>query len=233
MSTTKTIYREYFEAILIAVLFLRFANTFVVQTFYIPSASMEETLLVGDHLFVNRFIYGPPTESLASVLPSRDIHRGDILIFRSPSNRATDLVKRCVGLPGDRLRMENKVLYVNGQRVDDALYTRHVQPVFDPRRDEFGNRDDNGDGLPDELVVESDHFFMMGDNRDNSADSRYFGSVPRSLIKGRASLIYWSYGGQVSDGRWDKPFDRVALIGKTILGFPTKTRWKRTAKMVR
>lgn len=230
MSATKSIYREYFEAILIAVLFLRFANTFVVQTFYIPSASMEDTLLIGDHLFVNRFIYGPPTPALGGLLPARDIRRGDIVIFRRPDERGTDLVKRCIGLPGDAIEVRNKTLYVNDQEVVDTAYVRHKDPEVSPRRDFFGGKDEQG---RQRYRVPADEYFFMGDNRDNSTDSRFFGSVPRTLIKGRASMIYWSYGGQVSDGSWGQPGQRLLLVGKTILGFPTKTRWKRTAKMVR
>lgn len=222
MSSTKSIYREYFEAIVIAVLFLRFANTFVVQTFYIPSASMQETLLIGDHLFVNRFIYGPPTAALGAVLPGRDVRRGDIVIFRKPDERGTDLVKRCIGLPGDTVEVRDKQLYVNSQAVANGGYAHNGDGEVRPRRDFFGP-----------VTIEPDHYFFMGDNRDNSTDSRFFGSVPRSLIKGRASLIYWSYGGQVSDGSWGKPGERLTLVGNTILGFPTKTRWKRTAHMAR
>lgn len=230
MSSTKSIFREYFEAIVIAVLFLRFANTFVVQTFYIPSASMEDTLLIGDHLFVNRFIYGSPTSGLDSLLPGRDIRRGDIVIFRRPDDRGTDLVKRCIGLPGDSIEVRDKKLYVNDKPVQDDLYVRHKDPMLNPRRDFFGGKDENG---TQKYRVPEDQLFFMGDNRDNSTDSRFFGSVPRTLIKGRASMIYWSYGGEVSDGSWSRPSNRLSLIGKTILGFPTKTRWKRTGKMVR
>ena len=121
--------REYLEALLIAAVFLGFTNTFVVKTFYIPSPSMENTLLVGDHLFVNRFIYGPAATRLErKLLPSRDVRRGDIVIFRSLENPEMDMVKRCVGLPGDTIEVRDKQLFVNGQRVDDSAFAIHRDP---------------------------------------------------------------------------------------------------------
>src|SRR5215218_5882821 len=116
----RSVFREYFEAILIAAIFLRFTNVFVVQTFYIPSGSMENTLLIGDHLFVNRFIYGPAaTEMERKLLPLRPIRRGDIIIFRSTTEPGMDIVKRTMGAPGDTIQVADKQLYLNGQPVDD------------------------------------------------------------------------------------------------------------------
>src|SRR6185295_10831994 len=126
---SKSLFREYAEAFVIAAIFLRFANTFVVQTFYIPSGSMENTLLVGDHLFVNRFIFGPTTPGLDKVLPGRLIHRGDIVVFRSPQDPKLDLVKRCIGLPGDTIDVRNKDLYINDKHVEDAGYAIHTDSI--------------------------------------------------------------------------------------------------------
>ncbi|MFP5288291.1 MAG: signal peptidase I, partial [Thermoanaerobaculia bacterium] len=148
MAAERSIWREYAEALIIAAIFLRFTNTFVIQTFYIPSGSMENTLLVGDHLFVNRFIYGPARWE-EGVLPFRGVRRGDIVVFRSPENPTLDVVKRCIGLPGDTIDLVNKQLYINGKAVDDASYAIHRDPlVFEDRpfynnpqqrlRDNFG-----------------------------------------------------------------------------------------------
>ena len=186
----RSLVREYLEALLIAGIFLGFANTFVLKTFYIPSGSMESTLLIGDHLFVDRFLYGD-SGAADAVLPSRDPRRGDIVIFRSPESPTTDLVKRLVALPGDRVEMRNKELWINGEAVDDAGYTQHVDPKVLPNRRYLSRQDRLRDNFGP-LVVPEDHYFFLGDNRDRSYDSRYWGSVPRHYLKGRASVIYWS-----------------------------------------
>src|ERR1700758_3297660 len=130
MAQDRSIAREYLEALIIAAIFLQFANTFVVQTYYIPSGSMENTLLVGDHLFVNRFIYGPaPTELERKLLPLRPVQRGDIVVFRSKENSHLDVVKRCIGLPGDMIRVVDKKLFINDKPVEDSSYAVHKDPI--------------------------------------------------------------------------------------------------------
>lgn len=225
--------REYLEAILIAVVFLQFATTFVVKTFYIPSGSMEDTLLVGDHLFVNRFVYGPAATDLETkLLPRRPVERGDIVIFRSPEDPELDVVKRCIGLPGDVLRIERKQLYVNGEPVDDDAYTEHRDPrVFPPSR-RIGNLERLRDNMP-EVTVPEDHYLCFGDNRDYSYDSRYWGPLPAHMVKGRASVIYWSYGGEVGDGRWRGAGERIGRFVRTLGGFFTDSRWDRTFHLPR
>ena len=229
----RSTFREYLEALIIAGIFLGFTNTFVVKTFYIPSASMEETLLIGDHLFVNRFIYGPaPTRLEQKLLPVRPVERGDIVIFRSPERPRVDMVKRCVGLPDDEIRVVDKDLYLNGEWVDDATYTWHRDPrVFKDLpsvppsarlRDNFGP-----------AAVPEDHFFCLGDNRDQSYDSRFWGSVPAHFVKGRAFLIYWSFGGETSDGVWRGLGNKLRQLGGTAVGFFSKSRWERTFHLVR
>ncbi len=219
--------REYFEALLIAGIFLGFTNTFVVKTFYIPSGSMEETLLVGDHLFVNRFIYGATATDLErSLLPARSVDRGDIVIFRSPERPMVDMVKRCIGLPGDTIEVVNKQLYVNGQAVQDRDYAIHkdsrVIPAAASRRDNFGP-----------VTVPEDRYFCLGDNRDQSHDSRFWNGVPSHYVKGRASVVYWSFGGETSDGVWRGWAYKVGQLARTAAGFITKTRWSRTFHLVR
>jgi len=230
---TRSVFREYLEALLVAAVFLGFTNTFVLKTFYIPSGSMEDTLLVGDHLFVNRFIYGPaPTELERRLLPVRPLERGDIVIFRSPETPKLDLVKRCIGLPGDRIEMVDKELVLNGEAVADNSYTKHGDPrVFDRasaltpqarQRDNFGP-----------VVVPDDGYFCLGDNRDFSYDSRFWGPVPERFVKGRALVVYWSFGGQTPDGTWPGWRARLRQLASTALGFLTETRWSRTLRLVR
>jgi signal peptidase I len=233
MPRERSIWREYAEALLIAAMFLWFANTFVLQTFYIPSGSMEDTLLIGDHLFVNRFIYGPTaTGAEAKLLPARAIRRGDIVIFRSPEPPHLDLVKRCIGLPGDEIDLVDKQLYVNRKPVADSTYAVHkLEDLFpdvpgtDPRgrtRDQYGPR-----------TVPAGHYFCMGDNRDNSHDSRFWGPLPAHLVKGRAFVIYWSFGGGTSDGQFRSAGESVARLLRTIVYFFPKTRWERTFHLIR
>lgn len=238
MDKRRPLYREYLEAALIAVVFLQFVTTFVVQTFYIPSGSMENTLLVGDRLFVNRFIFGPtPTGLEHAVLPARSLRRGDVVIFRSPEDPTITMVKRCVAVPGDEVRIEAKQLYINGQRVDDSAFAIHRDahvynasdyPSPGLLRPQYRVRDYFGP-----LTVPEGHYFCLGDNRDGSRDSRYWGLLPVSYVKGRAVLIYWSYGGGTPDGTSLSLGERLVHIGRTLVGFIPETRWGRTFQLIR
>lgn len=235
MARGRSIFREYGEAILIALIFLRFANAFVVQTFYIPSGSMEDTLLVGDRLFVNRFIYGPAATDLErKLLPLRPVERGDIVVFRSPEDPQLDLVKRCVAVGGDTIQMVDQKVTIDGQPVDDSSYAVHREPpelaALPPalahaqrvRRDNFGP-----------FKVQPGQYFCLGDNRENSNDSRFWGTLPASMVKGRAFMVYWSYGGETPNGHWEGYAHKLEQIGHTLAGFFTKTRWGRTFHIVR
>ncbi len=224
--------REYFEALLIAGIFLGFTNTFLIKTFYIPSESMLDTLLVGDHLFVNRYLYGPD-ELLPGLTPARDVRRGDIVIFRSPKEPSVDLVKRCVGLPNDVIEVVDKQLLINGVEFEDQAFAQHQDSKTYPnelsvRERELRLRDNFGP-----VTVPEDHYFFLGDNRDYSYDSRYWGAVPRHYIKGRALMIYWSYGGETPDGRWAGWGSKLSQVFNTATGFFTKTRWRRTFHLIR
>jgi signal peptidase I len=215
----RSVFREYFEAILIAAIFLRFTNVFVVQTFYIPSGSMENTLLIGDHLFVNRFIYGPAmTEMERELLPLREVQRGDIVIFRSKTDKGMDIVKRAIGVPGDTIQVDSGELYLNGKDVADESYAIHKRPdpPFAPR-DWFGP-----------VTVPERRYFFMGDNRDESLDSRFWGFLPGHLVKGRALFIYWSNGNQPPEGT-----NPIAGLLRTALGFFSNTRWERSFRLIR
>ena len=225
MNKRQSTTREYFEALLIAVIFLGFTNGFLVKTFYIPSASMEDTLLIGDHLFVNRFIYGSTVwDWEKKILPLRDVERGDIVIFKSPQRPLVDMVKRCIGLPEDEIRIVDKDLYLNGSWVEDSAYTVHQDPG--PRglqqRDNFGP-----------YAVPDDGFFCLGDNRDKSYDSRFWGPVPAHFVKGRAVIVYWSYGGETPDGTFPGYGEKVRQLARTAAGFLTRTRWDRTLHLIR
>ncbi len=225
--------REYFEALLIAGVFLGFTNTFLVKTFYIPSGSMEDTLLIGDHLFVNRYLFGMGASAWERFLtPLRDVQRGDIVIFRSPESPTTDLVKRCVGLPGDEIQIIGKRLWVNGTAIDDAAYASHLDERTFPNRRYLDRKARQRDNFGP-FVVPDDHYFFLGDNRDFSYDSRYWGAVPRRYLKGRALMIYWSFGGETPDGQWDGWSNKRALGGRTGAGFLTKPRWRRSLPLVR
>jgi len=229
---SRSTFREYLEALLIAGLFLGFTNTFVMKTFFIPSGSMEDTLLVGDHLFVNRFIYGAaPTALERKLLPRREPRRGDIVIFRSPERPTVDLVKRLVGLPGDTLRLIDRHLYVDDRLVDDSGYAIYKERL--------------GDGTPlssadlrrlanfGPYTVPDGEYFFVGDNRNHSYDSRFWGPVPGPFLKGRAFFIYWSFGGGTSDGTWHGWRAKIADLARTVAGFVTRTRWSRTLHLPR
>ncbi|MDP9121270.1 MAG: signal peptidase I [Acidobacteriota bacterium] len=227
MTPERSVAREYLEALIIAAIFLFFTNTFVVQTFYIPSASMEKTLLIGDHLFVNRFLYGPALTPLErKLLPLRPARRGDIVVFRSPETPTMDIVKRCIGLAGDVIQVIDRKLYINGKAVDDSAYAIHIDPLG--RSDQTAAANNFGP-----FKVPPHNYFCMGDNRENSYDSRFWGALPEHLLKGRALFIYWSYGGETSDGRWEGVGAKLRDLGRTALGFFPNTRWGRSFRLIR
>ena len=232
MQAEKSLLREYLEALLIAVVFATFARTWVVQAFKIPSGSMEKNLLIGDHILVNKFIYGPTTSRLEeALLPIRKVRRGDVVVFKYPDDPTRDFIKRCMGLPGDTLKMIDKDLYINGKLVHDSSFTYYADSasyprdlLFHPRRirDNFGPK-----------TVPPSSYFCMGDNRDNSNDSRYWGAVPESYLKGRAFLVYWSFESDEEPTEWNGYGDKVRQIGRVALNFFTQTRWERTFRIVR
>jgi signal peptidase I len=174
----KGVLREYVETIVVAVLFLLFARTFVFMQSKIPTESMLDTLLVGDYILVNRFVYGAPGDQPAGWLGQRPIERGDVVVFRFPEDPDVDFVKRVIGLPGDQVQMIRGVVSVNGQPLEEP----YVRPENREAMQSYGP-----------VTVPADSYFALGDNRDNSRDSRAWGFVPRSLVKGRAFLIWFSY----------------------------------------
>ncbi len=207
----KSVVREYAEAIVIAVLLALFIRSFVVQAFKIPSGSMLSTLQIGDHLLVNKFIYGvklPVTGTV--VIPWKDPKRDDIVVFKYPKDRSVDYIKRVVGITGDTIEIKNKQLYINGKAVENP----HIQ--FTDKnimKANAGPRDNMGP-----VKVPEGSIFVMGDNRDNSYDSRFWGFVPLKDVLGKAFILYWS---------WDlqKPLMSVDRF--------TSIRWSRIGDIVR
>jgi len=176
----KSVLREYLEAAAIAILLALFIRAFVVQAFKIPSGSMEPTLLIGDHILVNKFIYGIKVPLInKTIIPISAPERGDIIVFIYPLDRKKDFIKRVIGLPGDKIRVTNDQIYINGKRYEDP---------YGVYRDNTRKTKNLGP-----FVVPEGSLFVMGDNRDHSYDSRYWGFVPMESVKGKAMIIYWSW----------------------------------------
>jgi signal peptidase I len=222
---------------------LLFGTTNLVQAYVIPTGSMENTLLVGDHVLVDKLAYAPSDGLSKHLLPYEDVKRGDIIVFRNPVKIGENLVKRAVGIPGDRIRLENKQLFVNGKPLNESRYVIHSTHYIDDYRDNFPATP-NGE-LParvidmlrenvakGELVVPSGSIFAMGDNRDNSLDSRYWGFVPRENVIGKPLVIYWSYDATTEALMNPNPFAPGHLLDLAEHFF-TKTRWDRTLKFPR
>jgi signal peptidase I len=252
----KSVWREYFESAVVTVIMALFGMTFVVQAVKVPTGSMQNTITIGDHLLVNKFIFAPG--KTLPFLPQREIRRGDIIVFKYPGNRydprkddkpdnkpiTTNYVKRVIGLPGDRIRMDGRNVIVNDKPlpehhleaidnndhaplniVDSSArkpgdsYDVYYNPDFVEEDYPIFAKDHEGDGR--ELVVPAGKYFVMGDNRNNSEDSRYWGFVPRELVIGRAMFVYWSYD------------ESAPSNGNFLIDFFANTRWSRTGTMVK
>jgi signal peptidase I len=262
----RSIWREYFESLVVTAIMALFGMTFVVQAVKVPTGSMQNTILIGDHLLVNKFIFAPGTP--LPFLPQREIRRGDIIVFKYPGKYPskqfedntevddtrpdnipykTNYVKRVVGLPGDRIEEHDGRLLINGEAIPEHRFTAvdpgYGMPESDPRHQAplelLGNPAPTGEGpynvyyRPETIKsqrgilhgetfqVPEGHYFVMGDNRDNSLDSRYWGFVPREMIVGRAMFVYWSYD------------ESAPSDGNPLTNFIQNTRWKRTGTLVR
>jgi signal peptidase I len=229
MSTTaafkKSVVREYFESIVIAVILALFVRTWVVQAFKIPTGSMENNLLIGDHLLVNKFIFGPTPLAIGrALLPVRPIHRGDVVVFKYPDEPDRDFIKRVIGLPGETIELRNKKVYVNGTPLEEDRYVHFLTPPSTDLQEvtSYDVRERFGP-----VTVPADQYFVMGDNRDNSQDSRYWGFLPRSYVKGKALLIYWSYESGREDYVDEGLVASLKRMGSVVTHFFTKTRWER------
>ncbi len=222
-----------------------FVITFIVQAFQIPSNSMENTLLVGDYLLVDKVHFGEG-DWWGKLLPYRAVKRGDIIVFRWPVHPEQHFVKRVIGVPGDHIRLVNKQVYVNGRAINEK-YVVYRSAQHDSYRDDFPRTDYlRGPVEPfwwtqlqrvvqhGELVVPSNQYFVMGDNRDDSSDSRYWGFVPRENIIGRPLLIYWSVAnGEHTVLARDDPGDKLTNFAYAVTHVFRETRWNRTFRLVK
>jgi signal peptidase I len=224
-----------------------FIITFVVQAFEIPSSSMEETLLIGDHVFVNRIQFAPKTLWTGPLLPYREVRHGDIVVFLHPDAAylGTYVVKRIMGLPGDRIHLINGVVYRNGEKLDEPYIDHDKDEPNDRYRNSFpavAPEDPNitprwETELPSyiqngDLVVPPGHYFAMGDHRGVSLDSRYWGFIPQENIIGRPMFIYWSFETPADQYTKTGFGDRIGFLAHTVLHFFDETRWGRTLKRV-
>ncbi|MFZ0419747.1 MAG: signal peptidase I [Candidatus Sulfotelmatobacter sp.] len=231
------------QSLLGTVVIAVFVITFVVQAFQIPSPSMENTLLIGDYLLVNKLCYGGGGVA-DYLMPYRRVQRGDIVVFHYPVNPAQHFVKRVIGVPGDRVRLINKQVFVNGVPLQEP-YAHFSRPANDLFRDSFPRLDVAAGETPEwwlqlrklvedgQLIVPQGHYFVMGDNRDDSYDSRYWGFVPQANIIGRPLLIYWSV--QEGEGEIAAPNSmagKVAHFAYALTHIFQITRWNRTLRLV-
>jgi len=223
-----------------------FIITFILQAFAIPSSSMEDTLLIGDHLFVNREQFATPTRWMGRLMPYRDVRRDEITVFMSPEQPGLFLVKRIIGTPGDHIHLRDGVVFRNGQKLDEP-YVRHKLDTFNPYRDNFpavppsdayGVRNEKWQQEfashveGDDIIVPPNSYFAMGDNRDLSYDSRYWGFVPRKNLIGRPMFIYWSFVTPADQYEMNGIGDRLGFLAHIIIHFFDETRWSRTLKLV-
>jgi signal peptidase I len=239
----KSLIRDYFEQALVTVVMALFLMTFISQAVQVPTGSMQNNIHIGDHLFVNKFVFGEPTPVLKWILPQREIRRGDIIVFKYPLDANTSYVKRVVGLPGDKVHVHGGRLYINDLELPEIRvkvrlmgndYSAHpeldVEPApegatyrvyYDDREHDF----ESGEyGVNEPVTVPAGHYFALGDNRDNSQDSRYWGFVPRSNIIGRALYVYWSSNPR--DPQYQGPQNPV-------MRFLLNTDWKRTGTAIK
>jgi signal peptidase I len=234
--------REYAESLLVTVILALFGTTFVLQAFKIPSQSMEQTLLVGDHLLVNKFIFGGRGAWYEKLLPYRPISRGDIIVFKFPYDDHPHYVKRVIGIPGDHIKIVDQQVYVNGVKTREPYVVHDPGAPYDPFGDTFppttwhflqsSMRPEWRDRILDyvqegEIVVPPNKYFAMGDNRDHSWDSRYWGFVDQEAVMGRPIVIYWSVEATSADYSDRSALNRIVGILDTLIHLPVRTRWHR------
>ena len=226
----KSTLREYFESIVVAVILALFIRTFVVQAFKIPTGSMEQNLLIGDHLLVNKFVFSPTaTDAERSLLPVTSINRGDVIVFKYPEDPERDFIKRVIGLPGDVVEVRHKRVYIDGRPLDEP-YVYNLRPPS-AAASPFGVADLREQYGP--VTVPPSEYFVMGDNRDNSQDSRYWGFLPRDLVKGRALIIYWSYESGADELYATGSGSVIRRLWSGITDFFTHSRWERFLHPIR
>lgn len=238
---------EFFASLAELLVIVLFIMTFVLQNFEIPSSSMEDTMLIGDHVLVNREQFAAPTHWMGPLLPYRDIRRGDIVVFLSPEEPGLFVVKRIIGVPGDRIHLRDGSVYRNGEKLDEP-FVQHKLANYDPYRDNFPalppsemygiTSQDWMVTMPSyvkdgDVVVPANSYFGMGDNRDVSKDSRYWGFIPRQNVIGRPMFIYWSFITPPDQYQMRAAGDRLAFLAHIVIHFFDETRWSRTLRIVR
>jgi signal peptidase I len=225
----KSVVREYLESIVVAVILALFIRTFAVQAFKIPTGSMERNLLIGDHLLVNKMVYSPSLGSWEGMLlGKKPIQRGHVIVFKFPEDPNRDFIKRVIGLPGETLEIRDKVVYVDGTPLEEH-YTHFLEAPL--RRDdpEYALRSDHVRDHWGPRRVPAGQLFVMGDNRDNSRDSRSWGFLPMDQVKGRALLVYWSYEATREE------YHRTGVLNwiRDTLSAFGRTRWNRFFHLIR
>jgi signal peptidase I len=228
----KSAAREWIESLVFSLIFVFFFTSFIAQATQVPTESMKPTILVGDHFFLDKFAFAANyPDFLLRILPARLISRGDIVAFKSPENPKIPFIKRVIGLPGDTLEIRDKQVYINGNLLNEP-YARFIDLHIYHRNS----------GIPDEYLVRDnfgpfsipgDSYFMMGDNRDNSNDSRYWGTVNQKSIIGKPLFIYWSYEADPYDPRPKSILEHAQDYGSVALHFFTRTRWSRTGRILK
>ncbi|HEX4950344.1 MAG TPA: signal peptidase I [Blastocatellia bacterium] len=210
----KSIIREYAEMILVTGVQVLFLMTFIFQAMNVPTGSMQNTINIGDQFFVNKFLYGKPTPLLSSILPQREVQRGDIVVFKWPKNPAVNYIKRCIGLPGEEILVKDRKVFINGKELPEQMVTidlaanssdlsalEVIQEEPLPPGAQWKTYHSQGPSYDHDMKfavgtpfrIPEGHYFMMGDSRDNSQDSRFWGAVPREYIVGRPLYVYWSF----------------------------------------
>jgi len=250
-TSPKSVIREYFESAIVTVIMALFGMTFVVQAVKVPTGSMQNNILIGDHLLVNKFAFAPHPKWMEGIFPFRQIKRGDVIVFKYPKDTTTNYVKRVIGMPGETIEVRGSRVFINGEELpeqravaedksnDAPLEVRSVgeAPPGSSYTVYYRNTEDDDVGVADygrgeygvnkPLNIPEGHYFAMGDNRDNSADGRVWGTVPRDYIIGRALIVYWSIDRT-------KDYDTEDNKGSNFLvDFLTRTRWSRTGKLIK
>lgn len=223
----KSVFREYLESIVVAVILALFIRTFAVQAFKIPTGSMEPNLLIGDHLLVNKLVYSDSFGPLESALfKKRPIERGHVVVFKFPEDPTRDFIKRVIGLPGETIEIRNKQVYVDGRAIDEP-YAHFIEAP--PRPDDAEYHEGDGRDSWGPQTVPAGQLLVLGDNRDNSRDSRFWGFLPVDQVKGRALLVYWSYEATREE------YHRTGLVEwvRDTLSAFGRTRWKRFFHVIR
>jgi signal peptidase I len=228
-SFKKSVFREYLESIVVAVILALFIRTFAVQAFKIPTGSMEPNLLIGDHLLVNKLVYSPSFGPLEdTLLGKRPIRRGHVIVFKFPEDPQRDFIKRVIGLPGETIEIRNKQVFVDGKPIEEP-YAHFIDAPLRPDDPEYTH---GGEAIRESWgpqTVPAGQLLVLGDNRDNSRDSRYWGFLPIDQVKGRALLVYWSYEAT----REEYHADGVGEWLKSTLSAFGRTRWNRFFHVIR